>query len=1216
MSLKNLLSVFVLLLSLSAHSQSEKPAYAEVISTEFDFKGGSLEGKLKIIAYDTIVIEGKTMNQWPGKWAGYCELPGVTQLLPGDSMFLDYKIQVPDDLPFFPEEFKIGIPFTMVVNASKAEQYVYAIGKLYFTPYGSVEIMSAHDFENTYRVWLDRSSNIPALRVYIPRDQIPVSDLNLETDTVGGKDQDDIEVRYVKVPGLAYDIPMKVDRNAIPPGEGDDGLDSLDESDGIAYLDEKNGPSAKVFGRTFHGVVTGRITSDILNDLQMPRNIPLSGIYVKLKERDKWFDEDFGIAHCDANGNFRFEYHEWQSSLEGKHIELYVVIQSKNKNYDIKAKRHAILGSSYEQERDLGSFGTNAGVINGSINTNIRAMRVTSWAVRSWEYCQGTGGHGLYNDLSILPGANGSNFVADGFLGISAPFTKPTIRITSEDCDQEGTLYHEFGHFVMWNIQNRNYIAVYSDPSQSGHSWDRENTPETAWSEGWAAAHEMIMDAAHWWEDQEYGFNENRRPYEARETWPRINNGIWAEYYVATAIYDLWDGTDPGIPDFVPWPFGLLYVGHRDDGISPWATIDDVHYNFMWILLPISQNGGSSGKLKNIEEYFYFFRDHIIGTFGCQEKANLARVFRENRVMQNITNFRTNEPSNATSLSGDNLYIPIRLTYPTRFLGIPITRSVTHKINPPTDYFQTGSRTMDLNFGAEVPPYINENLFVTGASGVANSRIRINPTYTYPFYSSGTITTCDNPRLLFDYSNLELGGTQTTARVEISGQSLFQFNTGARLVLNPNSTFVVRAGATLHVRAGAFVDGGANAQIIVENGGYICIEQGATLTLQGGSGFVLQPGAIIGVNPALGIATGVCTNPPPPAVVNEALQFDGANDIVNIPNTSGTLDHGTGNFTWEAYIRLTPSPTGTHQSILSKRTTVNGGVADGYIFGIWSNGQLFVQLAGTPNTQSAVQTINLLDGNCHHVAVSRNGINLSFYVDGQFIGNGQNTSNRNINSPGPVIMGIDPISTLPVNGWIGEIRIWNVARTNAQIAASVNANLITPQAGLVSYYDMRDPVNSQVLGDISGNATPNNGRLGNAVGVDNQDPVWLTAAQVTCSVGGNFRTVTRDYDPASDPDSVAMKQVTAADKAITEAIASGKAMVYPNPSAQAFRLYLPATYRNVQIEIVNAAGVVVEQRNIRQSESNIRFGENLRPGVYMLRIRNGKSVETFKLVKQ
>lgn len=1213
MRLQNLLSIFVLLLSFPSLAQSEKPAYAEVISQEYDFRGGIVQGTVKVIANDTIVVEGKTTNVWPYEWSGSCYLYGSIYLLPGDSMFLSYNIKVPGDLPFFPEEFKIGIPFTISGDPDMTVKYVHAIGKLYFTPYGSVEIMSAHDFENSYRVWLDRNSNISTLRVYIPREQIPVSDLNLEKDTVGGKDQDDIEVRFVKVPGLAYDIPMKVNREAIPPGESDDGIDSLDESDGIEYPVAKNGPSARVFGRTFHGIVTGRITSDIINDLGFARNIPLSGIYVKLKERDRWFDEDFGIAHCDANGNFRFEYHEWQSNLEGRHIELYVVIQSKNKTYDIKAKRQAILGSSFEQERDLGSFGTNAGVIDGSINTNIRGMRVTSWAVRSWEYCQNAGGHGLHNDLSILPGANGSNFVADGFLGISLPFTKPTIRITSADCDNEATMYHEFGHFLMWNIQNKNFITVYSDPFQNGHSWNRENTPELAWTEGWADAHEMIMDAAHWWEDQEYGFNENGLTYEARLNWPRINNGIWAEYYVATAIYDLWDGSDGTIPDFI---LGAGYVGHRDDGFPPWATIDNVQYNYMWILLPISQNGGSSGKLRNIEEYFYFFRDRIIGTANCQEKANLARVFRENRVMWNINNFLTNPPSNATTLSGDNLYIPVTLGYVARFLGNTTLRTVTHKINPTTDYFQTASRTIDLNFGSEVPPHINENLFVTGAPGIANSRIRINPTYTFPFFASGTVTTCDNPRLIFDFSNFELGGTQTTARVEISGQSLFQFNTGARLVLNPNSTFVVQAGATLHVRTGAFVDGGANARIIVENGGFICIEQGAILNLQPGSGFILQPGSNIGVNPALGIATGTCINPPPPAVVNEALQFDGANDIVNIANNSGGLNHGAGNFTWEAYIRLTPNQAGTHHSILSKRTTVNGGVADGYIFGIWNNGQLFVQLAGSPNIQSAVPTINLLDGNCHQVAVSRNGITLSFYVDGQFIGNGQVTSNRNISSTGPVIMGIDPISPLPVNGWIGEVRIWNVARTNAQIAASVNANLTTPQTGLVSYYDMRDPVNSQALGDISGNGVLNNGVLGNAGGVDNQDPVWLTAAQVTCSVGGNFRTITKTYDPANDPDSMDVTQVIGADKAARNAITSGKAIVYPNPSAQAFGLYLPATYRNVQIEIVNAAGAVVEQRQLRQAEPNIRFGENLRPGVYILRIRSGKSIETFKIVKQ
>ncbi len=1124
-------------------------------------------------------------------------------MMPGDVHNFAFTIEYDvNNIPFFAQEFVVEFIVGKNNGHDKTTQKVRVTGKVYFTAYNTVEIMSEIDYAEMYRTWHGPESNIPTTRIYIPKDQIPVSDLDITRDTVGGVDMDSIEIRYVRINGLAYDIPMKVYRSQIPPGFEDDGPDSL--------VFRTAGGGADARRRRFTGVVTGRVTSVITNDVGMVRVIGLSGIHIKLKERDVFFDEDFGEMHTDDNGFFTFRYDEMQSGTEGSNIELYLVIQSKNQDQDIKAKRAAILGSSFDQTLNLGSFGTNGGNITGNITTDIRAMRVVNWAVRAWEYCEGVGGHALHNDLSILPNANGSSFSGDGIFGISAPFTKPTIRLRPQDCDQEGTLYHEFGHFIMWNIQNRNYIFVPQDPLQNGdHFWSRENTPQLAWSEGFAAATSMIMDAAHWWEDQEYGFDDAfgifAGPlYEDRLAWPDINNGIWAEYYVGCAIYDLWDG-DPAIPDVIQTMWGPWRVGQDD--INTWATDDNVRWDYMWILLPISWNGGSSGKLQNIEEYFYWFRDHVVGAVDCQARADVARVFRENRVMQDIADFQTNPAGNATALSGDDLRIDVTLAY--LATGIPPIRSVTHKINPPNNYFQTASRVMDLNFGFN-SNQINENLFVTGAPGVPNSRIRLNPSV-----ANGNFITCNNPQLTFTFANFEMGSATTRATLQLNGLSLWQFNNGSQFLVNHNSVMTVGAGSTLHIRTGSTVNLGTNAQVIVQAGGFICIEAGVTITQAAGSGFILQPGAILGVNPALGIIAGVCNPPPPPVpgAVNEALQFDGVNDYVDIANNSGGLNVGAGNFTIEAYVRL--NNTGGMQIIASNRTWVAGGTADGFMLAVWGNGEPFMQLAGTPNIDPVGQP-NIMDGNCHHLAVVRNGITLSFYIDGQFVGNGVATSGSNINSVGTLRLGSDRITTnSPLNGWIGEVRFWNVARTPAQIAASVNANLVPPQAGLVSYFDMRDPT-GQVLGDISGNGILNNGTLGSTAGADVNDPVWLTPAQVTCNVGGNFRMITK-YPVETGQDTAGIaKSIDVAKAPVDKPYLNSNVVIQPNPTRTTFSLLLPARYRNVQIEVVNSAGAVVERRRVRQNETNLRFGQTLQPGFYVLRVISDEGTETFKLVKQ
>ncbi|HYF31074.1 MAG TPA: LamG-like jellyroll fold domain-containing protein [Chitinophagaceae bacterium] len=1210
-----LLACIAILLSYSAIANGPTYARAEIENQEIDVNG-VIRGNIILYAMDSIQVNQQATTQGPKDWRITIYLPQQT-LFPGQSAVIPFTLEYPvNNLPFFPEEIVIEFPVSKYLDANKSMQVVRATGKVYFTPYQTVELISVGAYENMLRTWHTVDSGIPVIRKDIPRDQIPVSDLNFEKDTADGQDMDSIEVRYIRIEGLPYDIPMKVDRSQIPDGWEDDGPDSIE---------------SRIAGNTgnydarhlrFTGRVRGRLTSVITNDVGMVRVIPLSGIHIKLKERDAFFDEDFGEMHTDANGFFDFWYDERQSHMEGNRIELYLIIQSKNKNHDIKAKRHGVFGAAYDQIRELGSIGTNGGLINGNMVTGIRAFRTVNWAVRSWEYCENVGGHALHNDLTILPHANSSRFLADGFLGISAPFTKPTIYLREQDCDQEATTYHEFGHFLMWNIQNRNFITVYSDPSQQGHFWQRENTPELAWSEGWAAAHQMIMDAAHWWEDQEYGFDETFRYtdfgplYENRLNWFLVNNGIWAENYIGSAIYDLWDG-DPDIPEFVQTAlFGFVRVG--SDDAATWTTRDNVRWDYLWILHPIAWTGGSSGKFKNIEEYFYWFRDHVVGGVDCQGRADVARVFRENMVIMDINDFNTNRPAIATTLSGDDLYIEQTRGYFAQFLGMVTARTVTHRINPPNNYFQTQSRTIDMNFGSNVMNVINENLFVTGAAGVANSRIRINPSSAI---TNGTVTTCNNPWLTFTFSNFELGGASNRARMEISGISLWQFNNGSNLILNPNSVFVVRAGSTLHIRNGSTVNLAAGTQILVENGGYICIEAGSNIVQTPGTlGFTLQAGAIQGVNPALGIAAGGCLAPPPPPpapVPNEALQFDGVNDFVDIPNNNGGFNVGAGNFTMEAWVRLNPTP--GLQLILSNRTFVNGGTADGFMFAVWgtgANGQPFVQLAGTPNIQPVAPTINLMDGNCHHVAVTRNGTVISFYVDGQFVANGTANSANNINSPGTMRMGADRLTPSPLNGWIGEVRFWNVARTPAQIAASFNANLTLPAFGLVSYYDMRDP-NGQTLGDVSGGININNGTLGSNATAEAQDPVWLTPAQVTCNVGGNFRMITGNTQIPYRPDSSGIsKQIAPSKHSEDKLYIAARVSVQPNPAASAFTLQLPARYKQVEIEVLNSAGAVVERRRLKQNETNLRFGQTLQPGFYVLKVKSSEGTETFKLVKQ
>jgi hypothetical protein len=1209
----------------SASALESELAYAKVVSQKINTLDGTINGTVKLYANDTLEIKTALSFTLPNGWTGSYTLPnnvqGYVLVMSGDSLAIPFILQYPTaNLPFYPQEFALQIPlYEYHSSGGTAQAFALlpqpdetrkAIGKVYFTPYNTVELWSVEDFENTYRSWIDPSNNPLAQRIYVAEADIPVSDLNLAIDTLNGQDQEDVETQEIFVTGLAYSIPMKIDYAAIPEGWEDDGPDSTyteDPCEGCPIEQQR------LFGRTFSGTVTGRPTSRIVNDVGVTVDIPLSGVFIKLKEDDRFIDEDFGTTHTDANGNFTFTYSKSQSFAEGRQIELYLKIKSKNTNYNLRVSKNSGLYSGvYEQTLSLGSHGTNAGIINATMRTDIRAMRANNWMCRAWRYVENVGGYDLINGLTVNPhSGNGSKFVLDGLFGISSTFSNPHIKLTGEDCDHENTAYHEFGHFVMWNLQNKNFILVHGNPDTRDHShgWWQENPPKLAWAEGWADAFQMIMDAAHWWEDGEYGFDElnDDETYEDRFSYSAINNGIFSEYYMACAIYDLWDGFDTTIPvSFINGNGNTVTVGHND-ALSTSGTNwnDNISFSFRDILTPLVQRSGSSNKMTSIEEYFYQFRDYVIPANNCTAKANLARVFRENRVVVTSGLFDTDPASFATALSGDIIHVPFTVYYAAWLpvLGIQ-NESQTYRMNPTQAYFR-GSAVYDLNPNIGVSSYINENLTANGLSTVANSRWR--------FRASGgahSITTCENPRLLFTYTNLELGvGTGEEVRLEASGTSLFQFNTGARLVLNGNSKLTVKSGATLHIRSGAFLDLNDTAQIVVEAGGYICIEAGATLNIALGAGIVRLAGANLGVNPTLGISSTACTTPPAPNF-SEALSFDGSNDYVNLPNTSGGLNHGTGNFTWEAYVRLNPSS--RTEIITSKRVTS----ADGYIFGVWSTGKPYVQLAGTPNILPVTSsTINLYDGNCHHVAVRRSGSTISFFIDGQLLGNGNYTRSASINSTGGVRLGNDALQTgVALSGWVGEVRIWNTARTNAQISASYAANPTPlPQAGLVSYYDMKDAVNSQSLTDLASNAIANHGTLGSGTGTDTQDPAWLLTSQLTCSVAGNnFRTTGNGNEQGQDSTQIRREAYMQADP-----IRPAQIMVAPNPSADDFVLYLSEGFTEaVKVEIIGLRGEIVESYSLTKGTPWLRIGKRLVAGAYLLRVYDSQYIETIRLIKQ
>lgn len=170
-----------------------------------------------------------------------------------------------------------------------------------------------------------------------------------------------------------------------------------------------------------------------------------------------------------------------------------------------------------------------------------------------------------------------------------------------------------------------------------------------------------------------------------------------------------------------------------------------------------------------------------------------------------------------------------------------------------------------------------------------------------------------------------------------------------------------------------------------------------------------------------------------------SLQFD------------GTADY--------AYIYINVSETAATHELWFKTTSPNGGllsVTDGgnghdrHIY--LKDGDIYTRLW----TDEAIHTtgLGLADGQWHHVAHVFGGAEggQKIYVDGVLRASGAKVAS-DFNWQDRVLIGFSADATAKYfNGKVAEVRLWNVARSAAQIASTMATRLQGDEAGLQGYY--------------------------------------------------------------------------------------------------------------------------------------------------------------------
>ncbi|TAD84064.1 MAG: hypothetical protein EAY75_13810, partial [Bacteroidetes bacterium] len=219
--------------------------------------------------------------------------------------------------------------------------------------------------------------------------------------------------------------------------------------------------------------------------------------------------------------------------------------------------------------------------------------------------------------------------------------------------------------------------------------------------------------------------------------------------------------------------------------------------------------------------------------------------------------------------------------------------------------------------------------------------------------------------------------------------------------------------------------------------------------------------------------------PTAPVTTNNALSFNGTTDRVELVNTCGSgtpIVNGGDAITIEYWFRGS-----VLQSAVRLQQDGNNYIVSGH-FGehIMSNNGGAAPGSGVPVGAAAT------DGRWHHIAMTwqRNRVNgFRSYLDGQLVGqrDAGNAVLPTINTG--AYLGALFGNAQFMNGALEDVKIWNVARTQAQIQAGICDVPTTIEPGLVAWYAFDHGVpngnNAGIVEGIVNKAQPGyyNGRL-------------------------------------------------------------------------------------------------------------------------------------------
>jgi hypothetical protein len=307
---------------------------------------------------------------------------------------------------------------------------------------------------------------------------------------------------------------------------------------------------------------------------------------------------------------------------------------------------------------------------------------------------------------------------------------------------------------------------------------------------------------------------------------------------------------------------------------------------------------------------------------------------------------------------------------------------------------------------------------------------------------------------------------------------------------------------------------------------------------------------------------------------NNCLDFDGLDDYLLVGDVN---DLGTNDFTIEAWINC-ESTAGIGQFVICKGlTSVGTPVNAGY--GLRINdanmNDVDFQIGGTTTTKE-VSAISLTTNNWHHIAGVRSGIYMYLYVDGVLVASDSTTTVFNVNTDIPLSIGAHDkggFSSVAefMNGSIDEVRIWGVARSQAEINDNKDCAITSPENNLIAVYNMNTGSGTMAI--------DSSGYVNDASFIDNPSWVNSTVAPI-CSARLNELTF-------------------------------NELIVFPNPTRKSIGILNIQPYG--YYEIIDLTGKIVKSGTLNQPNINI---EPLSEGAYIFKLEQENRIFTTRILIQ